>query len=100
MVDNMKIFKKIFWIIIIIVFILNTVEFYRIRNGNEPAFCLSKKEHTYSDGKTLECIGILYKVYEYRRTNLHGTEFVSIFSKEKTPDNNINTNEFNVGELE
>ena len=79
----MKHIKRLFWIIIIILFVLATYEFYRIRNGKEPIFCIQKNEHLYNDGITNECIGLGYKVYEYKRTYLHGTEFVSIFAKER-----------------
>ncbi len=99
MVDNMKIFKKAFWIIIIALFVIATIEFYRIRNGNDPIFCVYKTEHNFNDGKVLECIGLGYKVYEYRRTNLHGTEFVSIFASMKEPEQSNNYEPFNSGEL-
>ena len=82
-----------------------TFEFYRVRNGKDPNFCLSNRIYTYVDGVTKECIGLGYKVYEYRRNYLKGTEFVSIFSKErkenidkqvKTDDTLVNDNNYSM----
>ena len=81
-----KTISIIFWIIIILLVCLWTYEFYRVRNGYEAKFCLSNKINTYIDGVSEECIGLGYKVYEYRRTKLKGTEFVSIFAKERHED--------------
>ena len=60
-----------------------TFEFYRVRNGVDPMFCIKEEEKVYEDGTVGECIGIGYKVYKYNRNFLHGTEFVSIFAKER-----------------
>ena len=57
-----------------------------IRNGKKPIFCIKKETIKYGDGETDICIGPMYKVYEYRRTELKGSEFVSIFAKEKQPE--------------
>ena len=81
-----KVIARIFWIVVIAFMCLWTFEFYRVRNGKEPLFCLSNRIYTYVDGVTEECIGLGYKVYEYRRNYLKGTEFVSIFSKERKED--------------
>ena len=81
-----KVLARIFWIIVIALMCLWTFEFYRVRNGKDPMFCLSNRIYTYVDGVTEECIGLGYKVYEYRRNYLKGTEFVSIFSKERKED--------------
>lgn len=81
-----KALKRLFWVIVILLIALNTFEFYRVRNGKQPMFCLKKNEHLYMDGITNECIGLGYKVYEYKRTYLHGTEFVSIFAKERVSE--------------
>lgn len=80
-----KVLSKIFWILVIILMAIATFDFYRVRNGNKPLFCLKKDTFKYDDGETDICIGPIYKVYEYRRTELKGIEFVSIFSKEKMP---------------
>ena len=82
----MKVFKRVFWIIVILIIAINTFEFYRIRNGKKPLLCIKKEEHLYTDGTVNECIGLGYKVFEYKRTYLHGTEFVSIFASERTSE--------------
>lgn|SRR5574344_630785 len=79
-----KVLSFIFWLIVIVLMCLWTYEFYRVRNGLDPQFCIKNNTHTYADGVTTECIGIGYKVYKYDRYQLYGTEFTSIFAKERT----------------
>ena len=81
-----KVIARIFWIVVIVLMCLWTFEFYRVRNGEDPKFCISNRIYTYVDGVTEECIGLGYKVYEYRRNYLKGTEFVSIFAKQRKED--------------
>ena len=81
-----KVLSKLFWILVIILLAISTFEFYRVRNGKKPIFCIKKETIKYGDGETDICIGPMYKVYEYRRTELKGSEFVSIFAKEKQPE--------------
>ena len=81
-----KFISTLFWILVIAFMCLWTYEFYRIRNGYKPQFCIKEDLHIYADGTTEECIGLGYKVYTYDRYNLVGTEFVSIFAKERQLD--------------
>lgn len=81
-----KVIARIFWIIVIVLMCIATFEFYRVRNGKKPLLCIKTIERTYVDGKSIECIGLGYKVFEYRRNYLKGTEFVSIFAKERKED--------------
>ena len=81
-----KVIARIFWIIVIVLMCIATFEFYRVRNGKKPVLCLKTIERTYVDGTSTECIGLGYKVFEYRRNFLKGTEFVSIFAKERKED--------------
>ena len=81
-----KVLGKIFWIIVILLMCLWTYEFYRVRNGEYAQFCIKNNIKEYTDGLTNECIGIGYKVYEYKRNDIKGIEFVSIFAKERQPE--------------
>lgn len=81
-----KVIARIFWIIVIVLMCIATFEFYRVRNGKKPLLCIKTIERNYIDGKSIECIGLGYKVFEYRRNYLKGTEFVSIFAKERKED--------------
>lgn len=81
-----KFLSALFWLLVIALMCLWTYEFYRVRNGKEPQFCIKKDTHVYVDGTTDVCIGLGYKVYDYDRYNIVGTEFVSIFAKERTLD--------------
>lgn len=78
-----KVLGRLFWIIVVLFMCLWTFEFYLVRNGKDPMFCIRKNTHNYTDGTTEECIGLGYKVYKYNRNNLYGTEFVSMFASER-----------------
>ena len=78
-----KFISTIFWLLIIALICLWAYEFYNVRNGKEPQFCIKKDVHVYADGTTDVCIGLGYKVYNYNRYNMIGTEFVSIFADER-----------------
>lgn len=82
----MRILGKIFWVCVIIIMCLWTYEFYRVRNGLDPQFYLKVEEHLYEDGKTIEYIGLGYKVFVYERTDMEGREFAFYFAKEKTKE--------------
>lgn len=82
-----KFLGRLFWVIVILLMCLWTFEFYLVRNGKKPMFCVKNDTFKYSDGITNVCYGVGYKVYEYKRTDLYGTEFVSMFGKERTKGN-------------
>ena len=82
-----KLLSRLFWIIVILLMCLWTFEFYRIRNGLNPVFTYKDELTVYPDGTTKVYYGIGYKIYEYNRTNLYGTEFVSMFAKERLNGN-------------
>lgn len=88
-----KFLSTLFWLLVILLMCLWTYEFYRVRNGYEPQFCIKKDVHVYVDGDTEVCIGLGYKVYKYDRYNIVGTEFVSIFAKERQLDFDTNDTE-------
>lgn len=79
-----KVLGRIFWLLVILIMGLWTFEFYNVRNGKEPLFCFKTVEHVYDDGITTISYGLGYKVTNYNRTDLEGTEFDFILAKERT----------------
>lgn len=74
------IFNIIFWAAFAVVLFTWVVDYLNVRNNKEPNFCISKKTHTYDDGVVEECVGLGYKVYDYKRTSMtNGIEFVPFF---------------------
>ncbi len=50
-------------------------DYFRIRTGKDPMFCLSNTVKEYEDGSTKICVGIGYKAIKYDRKCLNATEF-------------------------
>ena len=44
-----KFLSALFWLLVIALMCLWTYEFYRVRNGKEPQFCIKKDTHVYID---------------------------------------------------
>lgn len=88
----MKLFKRIISILFTIVLLawigVLAFDYYQTLNEKEPTFCFSKKTYTYDDGSVTECVGALYKVIKYERTEITGYELVPIWKnrKEKYPN--------------
>lgn len=65
------------WIIIVF------VDYFRVRQGNNPMFCLSEEIKEYEDGSNYICKGLGYKMIKYNRTCLAATEFGPFIIKER-----------------
>lgn len=66
------------WIVIVF------TDYFRVRNGNDPMFCLSEETKQYNDGSNYICYGLGYKMIRYNRTCLTATEFGPFIIKERT----------------
>ena len=65
------------WIIIVF------TDYFRVRQGNNPMFCLSEETKQYEDGSNYICTGLGYKMIKYNRTCLSATEFGPFIIKER-----------------
>ena len=77
-----KIGNIAFWVIIVVLALIWSIDFILALTDKDPVFCLSKKEYTYSDGKVTRCIGLGYKVYHYKRDSLgKGVDITPLWGK-------------------
>ncbi len=75
-----KILDIVFWIIIIAVIMVWTIDFVMLKVGKDPLFCLKNIDHQYEDGTTIECVGFGYKAFQYNRTSINKkTQFGPFF---------------------
>ncbi len=58
-------------------------DYFRVRNGYDPMFCLSEETKAYEDGSNHFCNGLGYKMIRYERECLSATEFGPFFIKER-----------------
>lgn len=65
------------WVVIVF------TDFFRVRKGKDPMFCLSNNVKDYTDGTTSTCIGLGYKVIKYERSCLYATQFSPIIISER-----------------
>lgn len=81
---KMKTILKVLILFILFMWIILVfVDYFRVRNNNDPLFCLSKKTITYEDGTNFICNGLGYKMIRYNRECLKATEFGPFIIKER-----------------
>ena len=74
-----RIFDIVFWTFIICLAIIWLVDFFKLQNDKDPAFCLSEKTHEFKDGTVYECKGLGYNIYKYDRESIDVTRQFSPF---------------------
>ena len=79
-----RIFNVILTIVVFGVVGMALIDFLNVNQEKEPIFCLKKETIQYEDGTTELCKGILYKVYQYKRDSIKGSEFGPFWIEEKT----------------
>lgn len=77
------ILKVLILLILFLWIVLVFVDYFRVRNNNNPLFCLSEETKTYEDGSNYICNGLGYKMIRYNRTCLSATEFGPFIIKER-----------------
>ncbi len=65
------------WIVIVF------TDYFKVRNGKDPLFCLSEQTKEYNDGSNYICNGLGYKMIRYNRECLKATEFGPFIIKER-----------------
>ena len=84
----MKTVKLVLKIMVTLTFaawaIMVFTDYFKTRNDKHPIFCLKENTHKYDDGETYECIGLGYKMYDYKRDSITAKEFGPFFIKERT----------------
>lgn len=80
-----KIFLKVLVLICLFAWILLVLtDYFKVKNGKDPLFCLSEETKQYEDGSTHICNGLGYKTIRYNRTCLTATEFGPFIIQERT----------------
>lgn len=79
-----SIFNFILTIVIFGVVGMAVIDFINVNQEKEPMFCVKKEVITHEDGTVDVCTGIGYKVYQYKRESIKGSEFGPFWIEEKT----------------
>lgn len=64
------VFDIVFWVAIVLLLIIWLTDFFKMKNNEEPVFCLSEKTHKFDDGTVYECKGLGYNIYHYDRESM------------------------------
>lgn len=76
--------NALLWIIFLGVIGVITFDTYRVYSNKSPKFCLLKKKTTsYEDGTVEECLGLGYKVINYKRESLNAVEIGPFWIKSR-----------------
>lgn len=80
-----NIFKVTIIIAIVAWICLIFVDYFKVQEGSDPVFCVSRNTKKYDDGTVYVCTGLGYKVYQYNRKSISAVEFGPFFIQERTP---------------
>ena len=69
----------LFWTLLTVIAIIWIIDFTKVQKEEKPEFCIIQKTHKFEDGTVEECIGLGYKIYEYKRESIHDTSQFSPF---------------------
>lgn len=69
----------LFWTLLTVIAIIWIIDFNKVQKEEKPVFCIIEKTHKFEDGTVEECIGLGYKIYEYKRESINGTRQFSPF---------------------
>lgn len=79
-----RIFNVILTIVVFGIVGMAVIDFINVNQEKEPMFCVKKEVITHDDGTVAVCTGIGYKVYQYNRESIKGSEFGPFWIEEKT----------------
>lgn len=79
--------KKVISIIVVLAIIVWTgiilYDYYLVTNEKNPKFCINSGINEYPDGAVRWCIGLGYKVFNYKRETYKALEFGPFWIQEK-----------------
>lgn len=78
-----KLISAIFTILLVALATVWIWDYSRVQKGFSPKFCLKENVYTYDDGKTTECVGLGYNIYNYERKSITTVQFSPFFTKMK-----------------
>ena len=82
----LTILKILFLLAILIWIILVFVDYFQVKKGEKPTYCLKEQINEYADGSNTICVGLGYKTIYYNRECLKATEFGPFFIQERQCD--------------
>ena len=72
------------WVILLGWLGLCLIDYYNTYRGKDPMFCIKKETKHYEDGTVDSCLGVGYKIYNYKRSSLEGLEYGPFWLKERS----------------
>ena len=83
-----KVMNIILWILLFAWMAVCLIDFYNVRNQNDPVMCIKRGTTKYEDGTVDWCLGAGYKVYQYNRKSFKAIEFGPFWSKDRSAEEN------------
>ena len=79
-----RIMNVILWIVLFIWMGICLIDFFKVHQEEEPIFCIKKDVTKYEDGEVDSCLGLGYKIYNYKRDSFKGIEYGPFWSKDRS----------------
>ena len=88
-----RIMNVILWILLFVWMGICLIDFYKVHVDKDPMFCIKKETTKYEDGTVDSCLGLGYKIYNYKRTSFMGVEYGPFWSKDRSVEATKESNE-------
>ena len=85
-----RIMNVVLWVVLFVWMGICLIDFYKTHRQEEPIFCLKKETVTYDDGTVDSCLGLGYKVFNYKRKSYTGVEYGPFWSKDRSNEKKSN----------
>lgn len=83
-----KVLNVILWVVLIGWMAICLTDFYNVSKEKSPIFCIKKETTTYDDGTVDMCLGLGYKVYNYKRDSYNAIEFGPFWTNDRSAESN------------
>lgn len=74
----------ILWGIVAVWVFICISDFIRVRNEEQPKFCIKNGTTDYDDGEVKWCVGLGYKVYDYKRDCFNALQYGPFWTKDQS----------------
>ena len=81
-----RIMNIVLWVILLGWMAICLTDFYNVSKEKEPMFCIKTETTTYDDGTVDMCLGLGYKVYNYKRTSYTAIEFGPFWTTDRSAE--------------
>jgi len=86
--DKKSVFERVInvvlWVVLFAWMGICLTDFFISKSEKAPVFCIKKDVIKYDDGNVDSCLGLGYKIYNYKRTSCKGIEYGPFWTADRS----------------